>query len=163
MNQNQIIAEVVDNLGYALVEIEREAGGLLRVTIENKDYDRLINVSDCEKVSHQLTYISAVENLTYERLEISSPGLDRPLKTGHDFVRFAGCEATLKLRVSFGGRKNFVGILQGLIKGTEDSIDAVFGLAFESESGESAVLEFTLAEVDKSRLVPVVDFKGRKS
>lgn len=163
MNQNQIIAEVVENLGYALVDIEREGRGLLRVTIENQDYERLITVGDCEKVSHQLTYTFAVENVPYERLEVSSPGLDRPIKTVKEFVRFAGFEATIKLRVAFGGRKNFTGILQGLVKGTEDSVDAVLGLAFESASGETAILEFTLAELDKARLVPVVDFKGRKS
>ena len=163
MNQNQIIAEIVENLGYALVDIEREGRGLLRVTIENKDYEQLINVGDCEKVSHQLTYTFAVENIPYERLEVSSPGLDRPIKSGHDFVRFAGCEVNLKLRVAFSGRKNFTGILQGLLKGTEDSVDAVFGLAFKSATDEAVILEFSLAEVDKARLVPVVDFKGRKS
>lgn len=163
MNQNQIIAEVVENLGYALVDIEREGRGLLRVTIENKDYERLINVGDCEKVSHQLTYTFAVDNVPYERLEVSSPGLDRPIKTTHDFVRFTGLEADVKLRVAFGGRKNFTGVLQGLVKGSEDSVDAVLGLAFKSDKDEDVVLEFTLAEVDKARLVPVVDFKGRKS
>jgi ribosome maturation factor RimP len=163
LNQNQVIAEVVENLGYTLVDIEREGRGLLRVTIENKDYDRLITVGDCEKVSHQLTYTFAVENVPYERLEVSSPGLDRPIRTVHDFVRFAGYEADIKLRVAFGGRKNFTGVLQGLVKGTEDSVDAVLGLAFESAEKQTAILEFTLAELDKARLVPVVDFKGRKS
>ena len=79
MKEQQIISAEVRNLGYSLVDIEREGRGLLRVTIENPDYERMITVEDCEKVSHQLTYTFAVENVPYERLEVSSPGLDRPI------------------------------------------------------------------------------------
>jgi ribosome maturation factor RimP len=117
VREQQVISAELENLGYTLVDIEREAGGLLRVTIENPDYERLINVQDCEKVSHQLTYSLPVENIPFERLEISSPGLDRPLKTALDFERFAGMEIDLKLRVAVGDRKKFRGILQGLLSG----------------------------------------------
>ena len=85
MKDQQVISAELENLGYTLVDIEREAGGLLRVTIENPDYERLITVLDCEKVSHQLSYTLPVENIPYERLEISSPGLDRPVKSAADF------------------------------------------------------------------------------
>ena len=112
MKEQQVISAEVSNLGYSLVDIEREGRGLLRVTIENPDFDRLITVEDCEKVSHQLTYTLAVENVPYERLEVSSPGLDRPVKSADDFVRFAGLEIELKLRVAVSGRKNFKGVLQ---------------------------------------------------
>ena len=163
MRDQQIISAELENLGYTLVDIERETGGLLRVTIENPDYERLITVMDCEKVSHQLSYTLPVENIPYERLEISSPGLDRPVKTAADFVRFAGMEVDLKLRVAVGARKNFRGVLQGLLSGEVNSPDAKFGLAFEGADGKPSQLEFSLAEVDKARLVPVIDFKGRKS
>jgi ribosome maturation factor RimP len=113
VREQQIISAELGNLGYALVDIEREAGGLLRVTIENQDYERLITVEDCEKVSHQLSYSLPVENIPYERLEISSPGLDRPVKSAADFVRFAGFEVDLKLRIAVSGRKNFRGVLEG--------------------------------------------------
>ena len=162
MDQNRIIAEVVQNLGYGLVDIEREGRGLLRVTIENEDISKMITVADCEKVSHQLTHTFAVDEVAYERLEVSSPGLDRPLKTASEFMRFKGLEITLKLRIAMGNRKNFTGILQGLVKGSADSRDAVWGLLIEPKEGEQAMLEFTLADVDKARLVPVVDFKGKK-
>ncbi len=162
MRDQKIIAAELENLGYTLVDIEREAGGLLRVTIENPDYERLITVSDCEKVSHQLSYTLPVENIPYERLEISSPGLDRPIKTAVDFERFAGMEVDLKLCVAVGNHKNFRGVLQGLLSGDVNSPDAKFGLVFEVTDGQPSQLEFSLAEVDKTRLVPVIDFKGRK-
>jgi ribosome maturation factor RimP len=163
VNPNQVITDVVENLGYQLVDIEREGRGLLRVTIENKDFNILINVGDCEKVSHQLTYTLPVENVPFERLEVSSPGVDRIIKTTQDFERFKGLEITLKLHIAMGNRKNFTGILQGLLSGDPQSRDAVWGLLIEPKPGESAILEFSLADVDKARLVPVLDFKGKKS
>ncbi len=163
MKEQQIISAEVRNLGYSLVDIEREGRGLLRVTIENPDYERMITVEDCEKVSHQLTYTFAVENVPYERLEVSSPGLDRPIKTGDDFVRFAGLEIELKLRIAVGNPKNFKGVLQGLTSGAINTPDAKFSLLFEASDGSPAELEFSLSEVEKARLVPVIDFKGRKS
>ena len=163
MKEQQIISAEVENLGYTLVDIEREGRGLLRVTIENADYEQLITVEDCEKVSHQLSYTLPVENIPYERLEVSSPGLDRPIKSAADYVRFAGLEVDLKLSVAVSGRKNFRGVLQGLLSGAMDSPDAKFGLLFEASDGAKSQLEFSLAEVDKTRLVPVIDFKGRKS
>ena len=163
VDQNRVITEVVENLGYYLVDIEREGRGLLRVTIENKDFNALINVGDCEKVSHQLTYTLPVENIPFERLEVSSPGVDRVLKTAMDFERFKGLEITLKLHIAMGSRKNFTGVLQGLLSGEPQSRDAVWGLLIEPKPGESAMLEFSLADVDKARLVPVLDFKGKKS
>lgn len=163
MKDQQIISAELENLGFALVDIEREAGGLLRVTIENLDYERLINVEDCEKVSHQLSYTLPVENIPYERLEVSSPGLDRPVKSAADFERFSGMEVDMKLRVAVASRKHFRGVLQGLLSGELNSPDAKFGLLFEGADGAESQLEFSLAEVDKTRLVPVIDFKGRKS
>ena len=101
--------------------------------------------------------------MLFRSLEISSPGLDRPVKSAADFERFTGMEVDLKLRVAVGNRKNFRGVLQGLLSGELNSPDAKFGLVFEAADGQPSQLEFSLAEVDKTRLVPVIDFKGRKS
>ena len=105
-----------------------------------------------------MSHVLTVENVNYERLEISSPGLDRPLRKLADFVRFAGCEVSVKLRVAMPGtnnRRTFQGILQ-------EPQDEKLSLEFEGTEGP-ALLEFTLADVDKARLVPQVVFKGRKA
>ena len=156
-----LIEKTVNGTGYELVDFEQADRGLFRVYIDllPADYDRGgIAVEDCEKVSHQLSHVLMVENVNYERLEISSPGLDRPLKKLHDFVRFAGCRATVKLRMPMPGtpnRKTFEGILH-------EPEGENLKLEFEVKDG-SAMLEFTLADVDKARLVPQVDFRSRKA
>jgi ribosome maturation factor RimP len=148
-------------MGYELVEFEKAARGLLRVYIdftpENAEQGQ-ITVEDCEKVTHQLLHVLTVENVVYERLEVSSPGLDRPLKKLADYVRFAGKEAIVKLRVPMPGaahRKSFQGVL-----GEPDGEN--LKIEFETKDG-SAVLDFTLADVDKAHLVPQVDFRSRKA
>jgi len=96
--------------------------------------------------------------VTYERLEVSSPGLDRPLKKLTDYARFAGQEVTVKLRMpmpSAANRKSF----QGVLHAPEGDM---LKLEFEGKDGP-AMLEFTLADVDKARLVPKVDFRSRKA
>jgi len=157
-----LIAKTVSGLGYELVDIERAERGILRVFIDFPaavaDEKGPISVEDCATVSHQLSHVLTVENVDYERLEISSPGLDRPVRTLADFERFAGSECTVKLRVAMPGtanRKTWTGILHAP---EGDKI----GLEFESKDGP-ALLEFTLAELDKARLVPKVDFRSRKA
>lgn len=161
MNLLELIQKTVAGSGYDLVEFEQAERGLFRVYIDflPEEADRgNITVEDCEKVSHQLSHVLLVENVNYERLEISSPGLDRPLKKLSDFQRFAGHRATVKLRLSMPGtpnRKNFEGILH-------EPDGETLKLEFEVKDG-SAMLEFTLADVDKARLVPQVDFRSRKA
>jgi ribosome maturation factor RimP len=119
--------------------------------------NRAVAVEDCEKVTHQLLHVLTVENASYERLEVSSPGLDRPLKKLSDYSRFAGHEAVVKLRMATpggGNRKSFEGILH-------EPKGETLRLEFEGNEGP-AMLEFSLAEVDKARLVPIVDFRSRK-
>ena len=148
-------------MGYELVDLEQAAHGLLRVYIDfaPQDADKgHITVEDCEKVTHQLLHVLTVENAVYERLEVSSPGLDRPLKKLVDFARFAGQEALVKLRMPMPGaanRKSFQGILHAP---DGDKLK----LEFEGNDGP-AMLEFGLADVDKARLVPKVDFRSRKA
>ena len=162
MQQFDLIARTVNGLGYDLVDVEWGERGILRVYIDFTAEDVAekgpITVEDCAKVSHQLSHVLTVENVNYERLEISSPGLDRPVRTMADFVRFEGHACTVKLRVDMPGtanRKTFTGILQAPEGDT-------LKLEFESKDGP-ALLEFTLADLDKARLVPQVDFKGRKA
>ncbi len=157
----EMIEKTVVGMDYELVDFEQAARGLLRVYIDfpPEQAERgMITVEDCEKVTHQLLHVLTVENAVYERLEVSSPGLDRPLKKLDDYIRFAGQEAIVKLRMPMPGafnRKSFQGILQApdgdLLK-----------LEFEGNEG-SAMLQFALADVDKARLVPKVDFRSRKA
>ncbi|MGV3656186.1 MAG: ribosome maturation factor RimP, partial [Noviherbaspirillum sp.] len=108
--------------------------------------------------THQLLHVLTVEDAAYERLEVSSPGLDRPLKKLADYVRFAGQEAVIKLRMPMPGtpnRKSFQGVLH-MPEGERLSLE------FEGNEGP-AMLEFALADVDKARLVPKVDFRSRKA
>ncbi len=108
MTSQAIIERTLAAMGYEVVDIERAHDGLLRVYIDSPDGIRL---DDCEKASRQLSHVLAVEDVDYTRLEVSSPGLDRPLKKPADFERFAGSEITLRLRKAFEGRRNFDGLL----------------------------------------------------
>ncbi len=162
MQLPELIEKTVAGLGYDLVDFERAERGLLRVYIDfppaEAEEKGPITVEDCATVSHQLSHVLTVENVPYERLEISSPGLDRPLSRLADFERFAGSEAIVKLRVALPGtanRKSYQGILQAP-EGDQ------LGIEFESKDGP-AVLNFTLADMDKARLVPQVDFRSRKA
>lgn len=155
------IETTVTGLGYELVDVERAPRGLLRVTIDRlpgKTYasgdGEFITVDDCESVTRQLQYALEVDGVAYERLEVSSPGLDRPLRTEAHFERFAGQAVNITLKQPFQGRKAYKGVL-----GHGDA--AGWTLVFDDGKGEQ-VLGFAFDEVREARLVPVLDFKGRK-
>lgn len=157
------IDTTVTGLGYELVDVERAPRGLLRVTIDRVDghvypsgESEFVTVDDCELVTRQLQYALEVDGVAYERLEVSSPGLDRPLKTEAHFERFAGQQVSITLKLPFQGRKVFKGLLARAADGA-----AGWTLVFEDGKGEQE-LGFALDEVREARLVPVVDFKGRK-
>lgn len=139
MDVLKLVETTVNGLGYELVDVERSGRGLLRVFLDKPEG---ISVDDCQLVSNQLTRLFMVENIDYERLEVSSPGLDRPLKKESDFVRFAGCKAQFKLRMPMSGRKNFVGIIGALENGSLQ-LDV-----------EGVQVWIDLANLDKARLVP---------
>jgi ribosome maturation factor RimP len=148
------IDKTVTGLGYELVDCERAQRGLLRVFIDRAgDAAGSITIDDCEAVTRQLQYVLEVEGVTYERLEVSSPGLDRPLKKEADYERFAGQEIELTLKLAFNGRKKYRGVLQG---GEAGGWQLVF-----NDGKVDQVLDFSLEEVREARLVPVVNFKGR--
>ncbi|WP_082708893.1 ribosome maturation factor RimP [Thiobacillus denitrificans] len=119
---------VLTELGYELVTLERAGRGLLRIFIDKPGG---ITIEDCAKVSNHLSHLFAVENIDYDRLEVSSPGIDRPLVRPQDYVRFAGEQVMLKLRVPMDNRRRLGGQLVGLeenvvkliVDGTEVSVD----------------------------------------
>lgn len=157
----EAIAGTVTGLGFELVEVERAQRGLLRVTIDRiagRDYNppgEFVIVEDCEQVTRQLQYALEVEAMDYARLEVSSPGLDRLLKSEADFERFAGQAVSLTLKLPFEGRKAWQGVLGRAEAGG-------WRLVFKVAKTEQ-MLGFKFEEVREARLVPVVDFKGRRS
>ena len=135
-----LIEQVVTGLGYELVDIEfSPKGRLLRVFL---DIERGITVDDCATVSNQLQRVFEVENVDYDRLEVSSPGLDRPLKKLADFERFAGEQAQVRLSLPIGNQRNFVGVIERVQDGA---------VALRTEKGE-VLLPFE--DIEKARLVP---------
>jgi ribosome maturation factor RimP len=182
----EIVDETVAGLGYELVEIERSAGGLLRITIDNpwqEGIDRFeipfVTVEDCEKVNRQLMFALEVDGIEYRRLEVSSPGIDRPLKNDRDFERFEGELIDITLKAPMGEaaaglvnatRKKFRGTLEKAEAG--EGWQIVWSDAPEPKPGARVskkrppvplqALGFTLDELREARLAPVVDFKGRK-
>jgi ribosome maturation factor RimP len=183
----ETVAATVAGLGYELVDIERVPSGTLRVYIDRvpgRAYasgdGEFVTVDDCEQVTRQLQYALEVDTVSYTRLEVSSPGLDRPLRTEADYERFAGQEVSLTLKLPFQGRKVWKGTLGGAADGggwclvlTERKPVGKPGarparkpaVARQAGAAEPAaqVLSFTIDEVREARLVPVVDFKGRPS
>ena len=126
MALQETIEQTVTGLGYELVEIERTGGGLLRVTIDMPyvaEAEQFINAEDCEKVTRQLQFVLEVEGTAYSRLEVSSPGIDRPLRNEKDFERFVGELIDITLKAPIGvvatagstvsaSRKKFRGTLE---------------------------------------------------
>jgi len=138
---HSLLDRTVTQLGYELVDLEiSNRGKLLRLFIDKPEG---INIDDCVLVSNQLSNLLAVEHdIDYDRLEVSSPGLDRVLRKEKDFVRFTGERAQIKLRIPVASRKNFIGILRGM----------------EQESVllecEGAIEKIALSNIDKARLAP---------
>ena len=190
MALQDIVEQTVSGLGYDLVEIERSAGGLLRITIDLPwiapqvgvaSTEQYINVEDCEKVNRQLQFALEVDGVEYKRLEISSPGIDRPLRHVQDFERFVGHVIDITLKAPMGAaadgkvhasRKKFRGTLEKIA-----AIDGAMGWqivwsdAPPVKPGQKVskkrvppplqALGFTLDELRESRLAPIVSFKGR--
>lgn len=142
-NIQAIVRPVVESLGYELVGIEyllQGKHGLLRVYIDTEDG---VTVDDCQRVSHQLSGVLDVEDVIrgQYQLEISSPGLDRPLFTEEHFARFAGHMAKLRLAVPVDGQRKFKGVLLGVEDGK-----------IRVQVGDDE-LTFPLSAIDKANLV----------
>lgn len=190
MALQQIVEQTVTGLGYDLVEIERSAGGLLRITIDlpwqapaadaQPGVELFITVEDCEKVTRQLQFALEVDGVEYQRLEVSSPGIDRPLRHEQDFVRFEGEVVDLTLKAPLGAavaagqvnanRKKFRGTLE---RSDAGGWQIVWSDAPAPKPGQKVskkrvpaplqALGFSLDELREVRLAPLVDFKGRKA
>ena len=184
MALQDIVEQTVKGLGYHLVETERSAGGLLRVTIDLPWQvgapEQFITVEDCEKVNRQLQFALEVEGLDYRRLEISSPGIDRPLRHAQDFERFVGHVIDITLKAPLGAaasglvsalRKKFRGTLERTEQGTgwqitwrdEPQVKPGQRVSKKREQPPLQALGFTLDELREARVAPIVDFKGRQS
>ncbi|HKX40060.1 MAG TPA: ribosome maturation factor RimP [Burkholderiaceae bacterium] len=180
MSWQSAVERTVTGMGYELVDTERVGGGLVRVYIDQpaERSGAFITVDDCERVTRQLQHVLEVEGCAYERLEVSSPGLDRPLRKAADYVRFAGEQVEITLKEAFKGRKKYRGELHALAAegafrlvlasdkpagkpGAKVSVKRAKPALAEGEAAEQA-LDFSLDEVREARLVPVVDFKGRR-
>ena len=136
-----LIEKLVMQLGYELVDFETINGGqILRIFIDKGD---LIDIEDCTKVSNHVNNVLSVEtDYDYERLEVSSPGLDRVIKKLNDFDRFKGQKINIKTRFAIENRKNFKGTLFGT-KGESIMIEI---------DNESLLIDFE--NIDKARLDP---------
>jgi len=136
-----VVQPVVTGMGYELVDVQASNGGrLLRLFIDKPGG---VGLEDCAAVSRQLSRVFEVEGIDYERLEVSSPGLDRPLRKGADFARFLGQKAEVRMRTpDASGRKRFVGVLRG----------AEGGQVQMELDGHTIAL--ALEDVERARLVP---------
>ena len=145
MDLTELLERTLPGMGYEVVDVELSpAGRLVRVLIDKPEG---VDVEDCATVSNHLTRLFAVENVDYERLEVSSPGLDRPLKKAADYARFAGHEAQLMLREPIDGARRVKGTLRGL-------------------HGESTVIQtakgthtIPLSGIERARLVPRIEWR----
>lgn len=136
----KLIEQTAEGLGYELVDFETSPRGrLMRVFIDSPNG---ITVDDCATVSNQLTRVFEVENVDYDRLEVSSPGLDRALKKPADFERFAGQDVQVRLRMAINNQRNYAGVLNGLKDGM---------VQLETEKGP---VEVPFEEIEMARLVP---------
>ena len=200
MAVQEIVEQTVTGLGYDLVEIERSAGGLLRITIDlpwakpatelekgsgslpDLAPEQFVNVEDCEKVTRQLVFALEVDGVEYKRLEVSSPGIDRPLRHEKDFERFVGHVIDVSLKAPIGAaaqgqvnatRKKFRGTLERVqaVAGEAAGWQIVWSDAPAVKPGQKVskkrppaplqALGFTLDELREARLAPIVSFKGR--
>ena len=183
MSLQSLVEQTVQGLGLDLVEIERSAGGLLRITIDLPWMpehaalpEQFVTIEDCEKVTRQLQYALEVDGIDYNRLEVSSPGIDRLLRHGNDFLRFVGEEVDITLKEPIGPNESSIAAnrkkFRGTLEQTESGWQIVWSDAPPVKPGQRVskkkappplqALGFVLDEVREARLAPVVDYKGRR-
>src|SRR4051812_12624007 len=142
-------------MGYELVDWDLQRSGLVRVFIDKPQGARAtVDVEDCARVSNHLTHLFTVENIEYERLEVSSPGLDRPLKKLADYERFAGEQAQLNLHEMTDGARRWKGRIKAVRHDPNGDV-----VVLETDAGTR---EFPFAAIDKARLVPKIEWRKTK-
>jgi len=144
-----LIAPVLDRLGYALVRVQLAGGAAhptLQVMAERVDGSNM-TLDDCETISRALSdTLDAEDPITAAyTLEVSSPGIDRPLVRPADYRRFAGHEAKIETRVPVAGRRRFSGKIAS-------ASDSHVRLAVEDGTGEAGELEIAFADVSRAKL-----------
>jgi len=145
MNLGELLERTLPPMGYELVDWEMSPKGrLVRIFI---DKPKGVDVEDCARVSRQLTRLFAVENVDFERLEVSSPGLDRPLMKPADFARFVGEEADFRLSAPIENARR----MKGILRGVEDN--AVLVLTAQG------IRAIPLGDIDRARLVPRIEWR----
>jgi len=144
----ELAAATLAGMGFELVDARASGGGRhLSIFIDRPGG---ITVDHCAEVSRQLARVFEVEGIDYDRLEVSSPGLDRPLRKPADFARFAGSKVDVKMRTpDASGRRRFAGLLRG-----EQG-----GIATLQVEGREVALDVN--DIDKARLVPDL-LEGKK-
>lgn len=147
----QVVETATRDLGFELIDLERTPGGVLRVFMDTLDPASMVTIDNCELVSRQLVHLLPVEGFDFQRLEVSSPGMDRPLTRKEHYLRFAGNPVKLRLRLPLEGRRNFEGLLQADERGA-------LSLEYEGKGGQMLVLEFEVDDVERARLVPQIKF-----
>lgn len=140
MALEELLESTLAGMGYELVEVEQLARGkLLRIFV---DKEGGISIDDCVTISNHLSRLLVVENIDYGRLEVSSPGMDRPLRKEADFLRFKGETVKLRLRIPVQEQRNFLGVLREVNNGR---------ITLEVEG---KLLDLELSNLGKARLVP---------
>jgi ribosome maturation factor RimP len=182
----KLLQPVIEAQGYDLWELEYAPGrgnAVLRIYLDTANHAG-ITVEDCEAVSREVSALLDVHDPIEANytLEVSSPGLDRPLKKAADYARFAGEQVEVTLKMPFKGRKKYTGELQALGSGENAgwrlvlvdqkqtatratkraAAQALEQAPADADAGGDLALDFSLDEVREARLVPVVDFKGRR-
>ena len=159
----ELLAMTLPPMGFELVDWEMSRGRMVRVFIDKPPVGdgaagTGISVDDCARVSNHLTRLFTVENIDYERLEVSSPGLDRPLTKLTDYARFSGEEVQIHLHeLSDGVRRRsekVKGILKGISRGAKGDCVLV-----ETETG---VRTIPFTGISRSRLVPKIEWRKTK-
>ena len=136
-----IVETTLTGLGYELVDAQvSNRGRFVRIFMDKPGG---ITVDDCAAVSRHLSRVFEVEGIDYDRLEVSSPGLDRPLRKAADFARFVGQKVDVRMRLAdASGRRRYIGLLKG--------IDA----ATATVEVDGAPVTLQLEGMDRARLVP---------
>ena len=157
----QLLERTLGGLGYELADFHLSNHGMMLRVFIDKVHEQpgkasgsvadSVTLADCETATRQLQRVLEVEGIEYDRMEVSSPGLDRKLRKPADFIRFAGQEAEVRLREPVNGRRRFVGVVRQVI-----------GDQVEIEMNGARVM-LAMANLDKARLVPKYDMQGRRS
>ena len=143
MEIENLLEKTLSGMNYELVDVEIDGrSGLVRVLI---DSERGIGLQDCTTVSNHLSRLFEIERFDYDRLEVSSPGLDRPLKKLIDFERFVGEKVVVQFKLAYEGQRKFRGKLIGV---REEMVDM--------EVDDDRVITFELHEIKKANLIPAI-------